>query len=545
MGWKQLRAKEFKKAFFAGYSNLVKHKEEINSLNVFPVPDGDTGTNMVLTMEAAIKEAQKVAVPSMGQIVAAASIGALMGARGNSGVILSQLIRGFSQKLADKDFVTGPDLAAAFQGGVDVAYKIVIKPVEGTILTVAKSFAKNFSRYIDHGDSIPVALQRAVRQADVTLQQTPKMLPVLAQAGVVDAGGKGLLMILEGVVHSLFGLEVSLEDTVPVSGPAPALSSLAALGEEIAFTYCTEMIIKGDGLAVGVIRGRLEPLGDSLLVVGTDQVVKIHIHTDQPGDVLNAAAGFGTMHQLKIDNMRDQHRESLAEETLAQAAVAAVELKEIGVLAVVAGSGLVEIIKSMGANEVVSGGQTMNPSIEDIVAGINKVQAKRVIVLPNNKNIILAAEQAAKMVQKEVVVIPTRSFPQGMSSLLAFDPHATLAENQEKMTAAAHQVISGEITFAIRDSQCNGLSIQQGDFLGLVNGEIKLTGQDLASITSGLLAEMTAEANAEIATLFVGEEVKEEDADQLLASLRKQFPGLELEMYYGGQPLYYYIIAVE
>ncbi|MBS3977793.1 MAG: DAK2 domain-containing protein [Syntrophomonadaceae bacterium] len=545
MGWKQLRAKEFKKAFYAGYTNLTKHKEEINLLNVFPVPDGDTGTNMVLTMEAAIKEAQKVTAPSIGQIVAAASMGALMGARGNSGVILSQLIRGFSQKLAEKDLITGPNLAVAFQGGVDVAYKAVIKPVEGTILTVAKSFAKNFSRFIDHGDSIPVALQRAVQQADITLKETPKMLPVLAQAGVVDAGGKGLLRILEGVVHSLLGQDVFLEEAAPVSSPAPLKSSLAVLGEKITFTYCAEMIIKGDNLPADVIRSRMEPLGDSLLVVGTEQVLKVHIHTDQPGDVLNAATAFGTMHHLKIDNMRDQHRESLAEETSAQAAAAVTKEKETGVLAVVAGSGLVEIIKSMGADEVISGGQTMNPSIEDIVEGINRVLAKRVIVLPNNKNIILAAEQAAEMVQKEVAVIPTRSFPQGLSSLLAFDPAASLPENREKMTAAIKQVTSGEITYAIRDSQYNGLSIQQGDLLGLVNGEIKLTGQDLATVTLDLLEKMITANDAEIATLFAGEDVNKEDADELLEALREKFPGLELEMYYGGQPLYYYIISAE
>jgi DAK2 domain fusion protein YloV len=541
LGWKRLRAQEFKKAFNAGYNNLLKHREEINSLNVFPVPDGDTGTNMALTMEAAIKEAQKVTTPIIGQIAVAASMGALMGARGNSGVILSQLIRGFSQKLAENDYITGPELAAAFQNSVDVAYKAVVKPVEGTILTVARSFARNFSRFTDHGDNIPVALQRALQQAYETLWQTPKMLPVLAQAGVVDAGGKGLLILLEGVVHSLSGKEVSLEETVLVS-PSSVPPVFTTLGEDIFFTYCTELLIKGENLSAEVISDLIKPLGDSILVVGTEKLIKIHIHTDRPGDVLNSVAGFGTMHQLKIDNMRDQNREALVNETQSSDII---KEKEIGILAVAAGAGLIKIIKSIGADDVVAGGQTMNPSIEDSIDGINRVRAKQIIILPNNKNIILAAEQATKMVKKEAVVIPTRSFPQGLSSILAFDPNDTLTENYEKMTAAAQRVISGEITFAIRDSQYNGLFIQQGDLLGLINGEIALTGQNLASITFGLLSKMIHKGKTEIVTLFAGEDVQKEDTDQLLSSLRNHFCDLEIEMHYGGQPLYYYIISAE
>ncbi|KKM12963.1 hypothetical protein SY88_01260, partial [Clostridiales bacterium PH28_bin88] len=435
----------------AGCGHLGAHKEEVNALNVFPVPDGDTGTNMWLTMQAAVKEMEKSQGQSVGELAAALSMGALMGARGNSGVILSQLLRGFSHVVEGKDYLTANDLARGFQGGVDVAYKAVMKPVEGTILTVAKAFARGYQGGLNQGMRISEALGFALSQAEKTLEQTPRMLPVLAQAGVVDAGGKGLILILEGVYRSLLGLEVAgYGDTILRENRGQAgLPTRFDLQEEITFLYCTELVVQGEHLSLNEIRQRLEPLGDCVLVVGTAQVAKIHIHTNEPGEVLNITGSYGSMHHLKIDNMRDQHQETL--NGVGEPPDAGpFPPKDTGVVAVAAGEGLVRVLKSLGADEVVSGGQTMNPSTEDLVAGINRIKAARVIVLPNNKNIILAAEQAKGLVNKEVAVVPTRSFPQGLAAMLAYDPELPLEDNREGMTTAARRVRTGEVTFAVR-----------------------------------------------------------------------------------------------
>lgn len=551
MQYKYLDALRLQKMFLAGSQNLAANKDIVDALNVFPVPDGDTGTNMSLTLLAAVREVERIQNLNIKSLSQAMATGALMGARGNSGVILSQLFRGFSQVLEGTEQVDSKALAAAAQSAVEVAYKAVIKPVEGTILTVAKAAAKGAKEAASAGGDCAKVISEALRFAQAALERTPQMLPALAQAGVVDAGGKGLCLIIEGALNGLLDENLASPDLagdtlITLPGKIENKAVFEAEVKELAFRYCTELIIKGNGLSQELIRRALEGWGDSLLVVGNDNITKIHIHTNNPGKVLEYAVSLGTLHDIKIDNMEEQHQERLLHGDEIPLSVEEIKpSKAAGIVAVSVGQGLIDILKSLGADVVVSGGQTMNPSTEDLVAGIKEVNAKQVYVLPNNKNIILAAEQAAELLEDtEVVVIPSKTFPQGMAALLAFDPEGTKEDNQAKMNAALQNVRSGELTYAVRDSQYNGWEIRAGEFLGMSEGNLVAKGDSLIEVARELISEMAKEGG-ELLSLFYGSEVEPKEAEFLRAELAKDYPELEIEIHSGGQPLYYYIIALE
>lgn len=542
MQYEILKAAQLRQAFYGAKAVLGANKAYVDSLNVFPVPDGDTGTNMHLTLSAAVREMDSRNTDSVAALLQAVSSGALMGARGNSGVILSQLFRGFSQG-ADKAELDSRSLAQAFRKAAEVAYRSVIKPVEGTMLTVARACAEGAQRRASEGGDCLAVLETALSYAEEALQNTPRLLPVLAEAGVVDAGGQGLVFIIRGMIA---GLKGEIEDeagsgtagaVVPEPGP-----SVTAAPVTLAFRYCTELIIKGQGLNGEQLKQELVDLGDSLLVVGDEQVLKVHIHTNRPGLVLEKAVKLGTLHDIKIDNMEEQHRESQW-----FALPAPSPLKEMAVVAVTAGDGLANILQSLGVDVVIPGGQTMNPSTEDLLAGIKEAGAKQVILLPNNKNIILAAEQAKLLAEQEgiqVAVVPTRSFPQSVTAMLSYQPEEGLEENRQRMTEALAAVRTGEITFAVRDSQYNGFTINSGEILGLAEGEIVSKGETVAEVALSLLEQMEAGAY-ELLSLYYGQEVPAEEAESLRAAIENRFPGLEVEVHGGGQPLYYYIFGLE
>ncbi|MTI96748.1 MAG: DAK2 domain-containing protein [Firmicutes bacterium] len=525
----------------AGATFLSQHKQEINSLNVFPVPDGDTGTNMNLTMESAAREMAKKPMTSVPEVADALSMGSLMGARGNSGVILSQIFRGFAKKIAAENELTVGIFADALQEGVNTAYKAVIKPVEGTILTVAKEAARAAAKSAKESKDLNTMLHDVLRQALNTLEQTPDMLPVLKQAGVVDAGGKGLCYIYEGWLSYLEGKAVDIEVIKPVAQPVVVEP---AQDIDLEFQYCTEFIVTGDELSEDLFRRELDSLGDSLLVVGTSGLLKIHIHTNNPGQALEFALKHGTeLQDIKIENMRLQHTE-FERGTEMQPAAPAAERKPIGVIAVASGSGLEEIFRSMGVDTVIVGGQTMNPSTEDFLRAIDNLAAEQIIILPNNSNIILAASQAKDVADRPVAVIPTKTIPQGLAAMLSYVEDAELASLETEMTEASKAVKSGQITFAVRDSVFDGKPIAEGNILGIADGKIAVVGEDVAQTALSLLKELVDD-EAEIITLFYGEDVKSEAAQELSVAVAAEFPDQEVELHAGGQPLYFYIIAVE
>jgi DAK2 domain fusion protein YloV len=540
---KYLEPLQLKAMLLAGFENLSANKQQVDALNVFPVPDGDTGTNMSLTVQAAAKEVENLKDLQLKTFAQAAATGALMGARGNSGVILSQLFRGFTQVLETADKVDGVILAKAFQSASEVAYRAVIKPVEGTILTVAKAAAKGAREAAAQENNYEKVISNALQYAQKALDKTPTMLPALAQAGVVDAGGKGLCLLIEGALKSLSG---EWHSTESLTSEIKELETKEKVAQSLEFRYCTELIIKGLNLSQDLTRKALEKLGDSLLVVGNANVTKIHIHTNHPGKVLEYAVTQGTLHDIKIDNMEEQHQERyLAGKDEDLEEVNETTLKDVGILGVCAGSGLAEILQSLGADLIVHGGQTMNPSTEDLVAGIKEINAKHIFVLPNNKNIILAAEQAKSLLEDvEVHVIPTKNFPQGMTALVAYDPERPIEENEKRMKEAINQVQTGEITYAVRESQYNGLEIQNGELLGIVNANIITKGNNMWDVAKDLVSSML-DRGGELLTVFYGSDIEAEEADDLFKELQKEFPELEIEMHYGGQPLYYYIFALE
>lgn len=521
----------------AGASALGRHKEEVNSLNVFPVPDGDTGTNMNLTVEAANREMAKHQSPTIKEIADSLSMGSLMGARGNSGVILSQIFRGLAKGLADAESITPPVLAAAMQLGAETAYKAVIKPVEGTILTVAKSAAKAAAK-ASRAKDINTMMEQVLQEAKATLDLTPEYLPVLKQAGVVDAGGKGLCYIFEGWIDFLQGRTIVDTPFVPVETPAVVEGIDDA---DLKFSYCTEFLVTGDNLQEDVFRRELEKHGDSLVVVGTSGLIKVHVHTNNPGLVLDFALSQGKeLQDIKIDNMRYQHREVLPQQVSPPA-----EARLNGVVTVAAGAGMEEIFKSMGADYVVRGGQTMNPSTEDFVQAIKEINAQRIFILPNNKNILMAAKQAAEVSDKPVVVIPTKTIPQGLTALLNYSPdEEDLAYLEEAMQEGLSRVKTGQVTFAVRDSVFDGQPIAEGNILGIADGEIVAVTEDIEDTTVNLVAKMVDE-ESELITLFYGEDVTADAAEKIARSLEEQYPDFEVELHSGGQPLYYFIIAIE
>lgn len=539
---------------------LEENKAAVDALNVFPVPDGDTGTNMCLTMRAAVAEMQKSASTGVGDLADAAAMGSLMGARGNSGVILSQIFRGIAKSLSGKHTASAPDIARALQEGVATAYKAVMRPVEGTILTVAREAAVAALTASKQGGGVTAVWEAALKRAEWILERTPDMLLVLKQAGVVDAGGKGLVYIFTGVVEALRGTRVDrAAGRVGVeAGPQPAVRLRATEAHitgkmgDIRFPYDTQFLVKGSDLNTDDIHKRLDPLGDSLLVVGGGGVVRVHIHTANPGRVLEACLDYGALSGVTIDNMREQHEAFVSGQGPTAEAGGdghgpvgpAAGRAAAGVVAVSFGKGLTEIFKSLGAHEVINGGQTMNPSTEDVLNAIRRVPAEKVIMLPNNENIILSAKQAKKLSGTKVYVVPTKTIPQGIAALLAFQEDATMEANLRRMAKAVRQVKTGEVTYAVRNSKVGGVEINSGDVLGIWDENIAVTGSSPDEVLVEL-AERMVSPDDEILTVFYGDLVEQSQAEKLAGTLRERFPALEVEFQFGGQPLYYYIMSIE
>ncbi|MGE5485070.1 MAG: DAK2 domain-containing protein [Ignavibacteriales bacterium] len=536
---------------------LEENRSSVDALNVFPVPDGDTGTNMNLTMKAAVEEIGKSRPVTLGAAAEAAAMGSLMGARGNSGVILSQLFRGISRALGGKERATAAEIAWAMQEGVATAYKAVMKPVEGTILTVAREAAGAALSAAKVGAGVAGVWEAALGRAQWILERTPDMLPVLKQAGVVDAGGKGLVYILTGACEAVKGAPAESERKA-AGGPSKTVEfKLTEKISDIRFPYDTQLLVKGKGLQAAEIRSRLEEMGDSLLVVGGNELVRVHVHTANPGKVLECCLAFGTLADISIENMQEQH-DSLREAETAPAGPAFAGPAfagppapngdsaghGVGIVAVSLGDGLSEIFRSLGADEVINGGQTMNPSTEDVLNAVRKVPAEKVILLPNNGNIILAAKQAKKLAGKRVYVVPTKTIPQGLSALLAFKSDTTMEMNLRRMAKAVRQVRTGEVTYAVRKTRVDGVEVSPGDILGIWDGSIAVTGSDPDEVLTGLAGKMVR-PESEILTVFYGDLVDEERAARLEGALRTEFPELDIEFRRGGQPLYYYIMSVE
>ncbi len=539
-----------------GLMLLERNKKAVDALNVFPVPDGDTGTNMSLTLRSAAKEVEKTQSNSAGEVAEAMSRGALKGARGNSGVILSQLFRGFYKGVQGKTELVPADMAAAFRGGVEMAYKAVMKPREGTVLTVSRGFADaaiaSAERQGTEADMI-LMMEEALAAGQATLERTPEMLDVLKQAGVVDAGGKGLLIIYEGWLGALRGEEVEggpEEDAPSVpqeqdqAAGEEALSAAAGSLQEITFGYCTEFIVTHlkENVSeedVDRLKGRLSIIGDSLVVVGDESVIKVHVHTNMPGKALQYALRLGELSNIKIDNMREQHRSLVVK--AAEAAPA--PRKPYGMVTVAAGKGIRAIFKDLQVEGFVEGGQTMNPSTEDILEAVKALNADCVYVLPNNSNIIMAARQAAELAECEVHVIPTKTVPQGLAAVLAFNPDADGQHNEQEMTEAISTVKTGQVTFAVRDSNFDGLDIHKDDIMGMNEGKIEVLGASIQKVTLELVEKMRTDE--EIITLYYGQDVSEDEALALRDDLRERYPDCDVEAHNAGQPLYYYILSLE
>lgn len=534
--------RQLKQLLHAGTSWLERHAASINALNVFPVPDGDTGTNMLLTMRAALAELDSMADDSAASVAHAIAHGALMGARGNSGVILSQLLRGIASGLKDKKQFDGTDFAAALKEGSTIAYKGVIKPVEGTILTVGREAAEAAQEAVNNGvrDFTPV-MERVVTAARDSVARTPLLLSVLRDAGVVDAGGQGLYVILEGGLRYLKGEPMDADEVIE---PVPAAVASASAEGEMQWGYCTEFILQGQNLNLDEIRERIAGCGDSALVVGDGQTVKVHVHTHRPGEVIGFASSKGTLHDIKIDNMQDQHREYLV--MGADSAAAQIDQKADGVavVAVVSGPGLCDVFGSLGVRTIVPGGQTMNPSTQELLQAIESLKENDVVVLPNNGNVVLAAQKARELSQKNVVVVPSETVPQGISALLAFNYQADLEKNAAAMDQAMHSVETAEITRAIRSVKINGLEVEEGQIIGLLNGELTATGKSIEAVAEQILEQMKADER-EIITAYYGEDMTESRAQELVEKLRERYPEQEWELIDGGQPHYYYIISAE
>ncbi len=535
----------FKRLVYAGLIWLRQHQEEINALNVFPVPDGDTGTNMVLTMQSAWEEVASVDENNVGKVAHRVAHGALMGARGNSGVILSQIWRGVARHLDNKEWLTAADLAAALEEGVRTAYKGVIRPVEGTILTVAREAAEEATLAAARTTDLSAVLERAVRRAWDALARTPDLLPVLAEAGVVDAGGQGLCVILEGMMRALRG-EVLGETAAAATVAGPAFAAEAVPEEE--YGYDVQFLIVGQNLDVETIRRDIDAMGTSTLVVGDENTVKVHVHVPDPGVPLSYAVRLGSLRDVVVEDMQAQYREFVRAREQARPApavmVSGAPSREVGVVAVVSGDGLEKVFMSLGASAVVPGGQTMNPSTEEILRVVESLPTPKVVILPNNGNIILAARQAQELSQKEVAVVPTRSIPQGVAALLAFNHQADLEENAEAMARAVEGVRTGEVTTATRDAKLNGVTVRQGQIIGLEDDQLVVSGDTVDEVVEALLDRMGV-AGLEIVTLYYGADVRQEEAEALAARLQEKYPDQSFEVVYGGQPHYFYILSAE
>ncbi|SHG96897.1 hypothetical protein SAMN02745221_01376 [Thermosyntropha lipolytica DSM 11003] len=545
MAIEQINGIDWIKGVKAGCIKLEHNRDKVDLLNVFPVPDGDTGTNMYLTLLSAVKEGEKNKEEAIGKVAKALSMGSLMGARGNSGVIMSQVFRGMAKVLEGKKTAGAMDIAQALKAGTETAYKAVMKPVEGTILTVIRETAKACEEEAAKNRDIIACLLTAIEKGYATLERTPRMLPVLKEAGVVDAGGQGLLYFLEGLVEGLAGeREIELESYREIKTKA------AKKGEKeivLEFQYCTELLIKGENLDVDDIKDHLAPLGDSMLVVGDEGLVKVHIHSNHPGKVLETCLQWGDLSDIKINNMLEEAHEHLQNwEEMAENGGEEEKRysKKLGLVAVGVGDGIKKILESLGVDKVVEGGQTMNPSTEDILNACREVDAEKVIVLPNNSNIILAAEQAAELCAKEVEVVPTRSVMQAVTALIAYDPEGDIKEIAQAMSEEMAGVKWGEITYAVKDSAINGLKIKEGDIIGLEEGKVVLTAPDDRTALKELIARLMEE-DSELITVFYGGKITEEEAQEIEEELMELYPDCDVEVHYGGQPHYSFLVAVE
>lgn len=546
----------FQEMVQAASTRLGNQAEYVNSLNVFPVPDGDTGTNMGMTIENGAKEVADKPASTVGEVGQILSKGLLMGARGNSGVITSQLFRGFGQAIKDKEELTGQDLAHAFQSGVEVAYKAVMKPVEGTILTVSRGAATAALKKAEETDDAVEVMCAALDGAKRALAKTPEMLPVLKEVGVVDSGGQGLVFIYEGFLAALTGEYIASEDfkatpavmTEMINAEHHKSVAEHVATEDIKYGYCTEIMVALKQGPTYVkefnyeeFQGYLSGLGDSLILVNDDEIAKVHVHTEDPGLVLQEGLKYGALKKVKVDNMRNQHDAVLEKD---QAVAISQEEKDFAIVAVCAGDGLADIFKSQGVDYVISGGQTMNPSTEDIVKAIDAVNAKNVIILPNNKNIFMAAQSAAEVSEVPAAVVETRTVPQGFASLLAFNPAQSLEENVEAMTASLSDVVSGSVTLAVRDTSIDGLEIHKDDNLGMVDGKIVVSNPDMTTTLKEIFAKMIDE-DSEIITIYVGEEGNKELAEEISEYLESTYEDVEVEIHDGKQPVYPYLMSVE
>ena len=546
----------FQEMVQAGATRLNKQAEYVNSLNVFPVPDGDTGTNMGMTIENGAKEVSDRSASTVGEAAGIFAKGLLMGARGNSGVITSQLFRGFSQSVKDKEELDGAALAAAFQSGVEVAYKAVMKPVEGTILTVSRGAAIGAKKKAESTNDAVEVMRAALEGAKTALAKTPDMLPVLKEVGVVDSGGQGLVFIYEGFLSALTGEFIASEEfqatpaTMSEMINAEHHKSVAGhvATEDIKFGYCTEIMValkQGPTYVKDFdydeFRNYLNNLGDSLLVVNDDEIVKVHVHTEDPGLVMQEGLKYGSLVKVKVDNMRNQHEAQVEKE---ERQAKPVEEKEYAIIAVVAGDGLADIFKAQGVDYIISGGQTMNPSTEDFVKAVEELNARNIIILPNNKNIFMAAQSAAEVIDQPAAVVETKTIPQGLTSLLAFDESKSIEENYERMSASLGDVASGSVTTAVRDTTIDGLEIHENDNLGMVDGKIVVSNPDMMETLEETFAHMLDE-DSEIVTIYVGEDGSEELANELAQVLAEKYEDVEVEIHQGGQPVYPYLFSVE
>lgn len=560
-----INSKLLARMFLAGAKNLDSKKDWINELNVFPVPDGDTGTNMTMTIMSAAKEVSSLTNPTLAELAKAISSGSLRGARGNSGVILSQLFRGFCKVIKEYDEIDVTILCEACQKAVETAYKAVMKPKEGTILTVAKGAAEKALELSDETEDVVTFVEEVIKQAEYVLDQTPEMLPVLKQAGVVDSGGQGLVQVLKGAYDALIGKEIDYTIEGAPTGAAPAKIS-AETEAEIKFGYCTEFIIVLNAPMSDneehAYKAFLESIGDSIVVVADDEIVKTHVHTNDPGLALQKALTFGSLSKIKIDNMREEHQEKLikdsqklaaqqkAEEEAYEAAQADemtnnMPAKEMGFVSVSIGEGMNEVFRGLGVDYLIEGGQTMNPSTEDMLNAIEHVNAKTVFILPNNKNIIMAANQAVDLVEdKQIIVIPTKTIPQGITALVNYIPDHSAEENKEQMMAEIENVKTGQVTYAVRDTEIDGKTIKQNDFMGIGDKSILSVGTDLRATTLEMVDAMVDEDSA-IVSIYFGSDSDEDSANELAAAIEEKYPDVEVEVNDGGQPIYYYVISVE
>lgn len=548
-------AKILARMFLAGAKNLEAKKEWINELNVFPVPDGDTGTNMTLTIMSAAREVSNLDTCNMSAVAKAISSGSLRGARGNSGVILSQLFRGFTKGIRDYETLDMMILANAMQKAVETAYKAVMKPKEGTILTVAKGAADKATELVGTTDDLSVFFEEIIKHADYVLSRTPDMLPVLKEAGVVDSGGQGLVEVLKGAFDGFLGKEIDY--TIGTSAGSKGMTKITPQAEaDIKFGYCTEFIIllekHYDHETERDFKSYLESIGDSIVAVSDDGIVKVHVHTNDPGLAIQKALTYGSLTSMKIDNMREEHQEKLikdAEKVAAQQKEEEQEQempkKEIGFISVSIGDGIGEIFRELGVDYLIEGGQTMNPSTEDMLQAIDKVNAEHIFILPNNKNIILAANQAKALCKdKDIIVVPTKTIPQGITAVINMVPEKSPADNEAQMLEEIKKVKTGQVTYAVRDTHIDEKEISEGDIMGIGDHEILSVGKDIQDVTIDMISKLTDE-DTELISVYYGEDISEETAEALAAQLEDAYPDYDIEVHSGGQPIYYYVISVE